>query len=374
MARALKKGSDGGWKRRLLAIGGLLIVGLAAGATGGAMGAWQTVCYDCPSVAQLYNWEPRQSTKILSHDGIVPGRAGLERRTPVDIDSLPPHVRQAFVAIEDKRFYRHQGYDIVGYARAIRNQLMGGSPGAGARSRSSWRATCSSRRSASISRFRRKLKELHVAVDLERVYSKDQILEAYINQINYDQGWYGIESAAQNYFGKHAPELNPAEAAMLAAVINRPAHYNPLKHPERALQRRNLVLGSWRPGLPHPGRGRALAAGAAAGVAGEPGRRGRDRALLRGMGPPYPGGPVRLATSTAGLPGLHHAGRGDAAAGPGGHGAGLGPGRGSPGLPPPATAPGPRQRPAGTTGPYLQGHVRRHGPLHGRGQGAHRRP
>jgi membrane carboxypeptidase/penicillin-binding protein len=74
------------------------------------------------------------------------------------------------------------------------------------------------------------------------VYTKDQILEAYINQVNYDQGWYGIESAAQNYFGKSATELNPAEGAMLAAVINRPASYNPLKHPERARQRRNLVL------------------------------------------------------------------------------------------------------------------------------------
>lgn len=81
-----------------------------------------------------------------------------------------------------------------------------------------------------------------MAVDLEQVYSKDQILEAYINQINYDNGWYGIESAAQNYFGKNATELNPAEAATLAAVINRPAYYNPLKRPERARQRRNLVL------------------------------------------------------------------------------------------------------------------------------------
>jgi 1A family penicillin-binding protein len=90
--------------------------------------------------------------------------------------------------------------------------------------------------------FRRKLKELHVAMDLERVYTKDEILEAYINQVNYDQGWYGIESAAQNYFGKSATQLNPAEGAMLAAVINRPASYNPLKNPERARQRRNLTL------------------------------------------------------------------------------------------------------------------------------------
>jgi penicillin-binding protein 1A len=229
------------WKRASLAVGGLVGIGLVGGAVGGAVGAWQTVCYDCPSVAQLYNWQPRQSTKILSHDGELLGELALERRTPVDIDSLPDYVPQAFIAIEDKRFYRHGGYDLRGYARAFRNQLMGGVGGGST-------ITLQLARHMFIEEvgfdqsLRRKLRELHVAVDLERVYTKDQILQAYINQINYDNGWYGIESASQNYFGKHATELNPAEAATLAAVINLPAHYNPLKHPERARGRRNLVL------------------------------------------------------------------------------------------------------------------------------------
>ena len=78
-------------------------------------------------------------------------------------------------------------------------------------------------------RITRKLKELQVALALERTYSKDQILEAYINQINYDRGWYGIQTAARNYFGKNATELNVAEAAMLAAIPNRPAYYNPFE-------------------------------------------------------------------------------------------------------------------------------------------------
>ncbi len=234
-------GSRTDWKRASLAIGGLVGIGLVGGAVGGAVGAWQTVCYDCPSVAQLYNWQPRQSTTILSHDGQLLGELALERRTPVDIDSLPDYVPQAFIAIEDKRFYRHGGYDLRGYARALRNQLTGGVGGGST-------ITLQLARHMFIEEvgfdqsLRRKLRELHVAVDLEGVYSKDQILEAYINQINYDNGWYGIESAAQNYFGKHATELNPAEAAMLAAVINLPAYYNPLKHPERARNRRNLVL------------------------------------------------------------------------------------------------------------------------------------
>ncbi|MFO7893611.1 MAG: PBP1A family penicillin-binding protein [Longimicrobiales bacterium] len=234
-----RKQNGKGWG--LLAVGGLIGIGLVGGAIGGAIGAWQTVCYDCPSVAQLYEWEPRQSTKILSNDGKVLDELALERRTPVDIDSLPPHVPQAFIAIEDKRFYSHPGFDVFGYARAVRNQLTGGVGGGST-------ITLQLARHMFIEKvgfdqsFRRKLRELHVAMDLERVYTKDEILEAYINQINYDRGWYGIESASQNYFGKHASELNPAEAALLAAIINRPGHYNPLEHPERGRQRRNLVL------------------------------------------------------------------------------------------------------------------------------------
>jgi 1A family penicillin-binding protein len=241
MMSFVNKLTDRPWKQRFLVIGGLVAVGLIGGAAGGAIGAWRTVCYDCPSIAQLYNWQPRQSTRILTRDSVVLGELALERRTPVELDSLPSYVPQAFVAIEDKRFYRHPGYDLMGYARAVRNQLVG-RPGGGST------ITLQLARHMFIEEvgfdqsFRRKLRELHVAVDLERVYSKDQILEAYINQINYDNGWYGIESASQNYFGKHATELNPAEAAMLAAVINRPAYYNPLKRPERARERRDLVL------------------------------------------------------------------------------------------------------------------------------------
>jgi 1A family penicillin-binding protein len=234
---------NGGWKRGFLAIGGLAVLGVLGGATGGAIGAWRTVCYDCPSIAQLYTWEPRQSTRILSHDGSLLDELAFERRTPVAIDSLPAHVRQAFIAIEDKRFYRHPGYDLIGYTRAVRNLVTQRRIAGGGST-----ITLQLARHMFIEElgfdqsFTRKLKELHVAMDLERVYTKDQILEAYINQVNYDQGWYGIESAAQNYFGKSATALNPAEAAMLAAVINRPAAYNPLKQPERARQRRNLVL------------------------------------------------------------------------------------------------------------------------------------
>ena len=100
-------------------------------------------------------------------------------------------------------------------------------------------------------RLIRKLKEWQVAMALERAYTKDQILEAYMNQIGYAHGWYGLETASRNYFGKSAIDINPAEAALLAAIANRPERYSPLNNPDAGLQRRNLVLNpDGRPGIP----------------------------------------------------------------------------------------------------------------------------
>ena len=245
-------GSDGGndlrkdrrgawdWSRLLL----LAMAFFLFGAVGGAWGAWQNLCVDCPSIAQISTWEPEQTSKLLSHDGRLIAEIGLERRTPVAIEALPDHVPQAFIAIEDKRFYRHNGVDPRGIARSAIRVLLnrsfaggGGSTITQQLARNMFAQTIGFEK-----RITRKLKELQVALALERTYTKDQILEAYINQINYDRGWYGIQTASRNYFGKNATELNVAEGAMLAAIPNRPARYNPLKNPENARQRRNLVL------------------------------------------------------------------------------------------------------------------------------------
>lgn len=224
---------------------GAVVVILALGALGSglALGAWRNVCDDCPSIAQIYVWEPQQSTRILSHDGRLIAELFQERRTPVSIDALPEHVPQAFIAIEDRRFYRHKGYDLRGIGRAAVQMLKtrriggGGSTITQQLARNMYQAEVGYRKD-----FRRKLKELRVALELEKVYTKDQILEAYINQVNYGRGHHGIESAAQWMFGKSATEINPAEAALLAAVINLPERYSPFVHPENALARRNLVL------------------------------------------------------------------------------------------------------------------------------------
>ena len=209
-----------------------------------ALGSWRNLCADCPSIARIFTWEPEQTSKLFSHDGTLITELGFERRTPVSIHALPDHVRNAFIAVEDKRFHRHKGYDVRGITRAAFNALVhrGFSRGGGSTITQQLARNMFQDKIGYEKRIQRKLKELQVALDLERVYTKEEILEAYVNQINYAHGWWGIQTAARNYFGKNATEINPAEAALLAAVVNRPSYYSPFRHPDNALQRRNLVL------------------------------------------------------------------------------------------------------------------------------------
>jgi penicillin-binding protein 1A len=211
---------------------------------GAACAAWERICLDerCPSIAQITTWEPVESSKVYAADGTWLGEFFQERRTVVRIGELPPHVPQAFIAIEDKRFYRHRGLDLRAIARAlVQNLLTGFDAGGG----STITQQLARNQFAEIGFHRsilRKLKEAKVALDIERVYTKDEILEAYLNQINFGHGWYGIETAAQRYFGKPARELNLPEAALLAALPKAPSRYSPFLNPDNALRRRNLVL------------------------------------------------------------------------------------------------------------------------------------
>ena len=228
------------WK---IAIFLVLCVLFGTGA-GLAVGSWRSVCRDCPSVAQIYAWEPKSSTQLLSHDGRLVAELFQERRTPVQIETLPPYVKHAFIAVEDKRFYHHDGLDYRRiFGAAVRNVLSGSVTGGGSTitqqlARNMFPAEIGFRK-----RIARKLKEAKVAREIEKVYTKDQILEAYINQIHYGHGWHGIETAAQHYFGKPAAQINPAEAAMLAAVVKLTGRFSPFASPERAQARRNLVIG-----------------------------------------------------------------------------------------------------------------------------------
>ncbi|MDE2876174.1 MAG: PBP1A family penicillin-binding protein [Gemmatimonadota bacterium] len=220
------------------------LVFLVAGGTGLAVGAWRNLCANCPSIAQIYTYEPQQTSKIYARDSTLISEIGLERRTPVALASLPPHVPQAFIAIEDRRFYSHGGLDWKGIARAGMEALKTRSlSGAGGSTITQQLArNMFTERIGFEKRVVRKLREWQVALALEDAYSKDQIIEAYMNQIVYAHGWYGLQTASRNYFGKNAIDMNPAEAALLAAIANYPERYSPLNNPDAATNRRNLVL------------------------------------------------------------------------------------------------------------------------------------
>ena len=234
------------WDPRVIGLATLLFLGLSVGI---AWGTWRNVCSDCPSIAQIRTFEPQQASKLYSHDGRLLAEFGVESRTPVSINALPEYVSQAFVAVEDKRFYGHRGIDPRGFARAIVGVLTGQSRNQGGGStitqqlaRNMFETSVDARIRSGWGLIVRKLKELQVAFALERAYTKDQILEAYMNEINYAHGWWGIQTASINYFGKNAADLSPAEAALLAAIVNRPEYYSPLRNPQNAESRRRLVL------------------------------------------------------------------------------------------------------------------------------------
>jgi penicillin-binding protein 1A len=224
----------------------LTICFLLAFGSGFAYASWAMVCRAgrCPSAAALQDYEPRQTSKIYAADGRFIAELGLERRTLVRYSDIPPIVRQAFIDVEDKRFFEHSGVDWKSVPRAVAVDLKN-------RNFAEGFSTITMQLARNIFPERisrdktliRKLKEAKVARDIEARYPKDKILELYLNQIYLGNGAYGIESAAQRYFGKTLKDLNVAEVAMLAGLPKGPERYNPRMFPDRAVQRRNTVIG-----------------------------------------------------------------------------------------------------------------------------------
>jgi len=185
---------------------------------------------------------PPQSSLVFARDGSLIGELGKEKRTIVSIRTLPRYVGQAFVAVEDQRFYQHDGVDVVGIAGALKDAVRGDPRGASTITQQlvgNMHPDLIDRRDKSPMR---KIREQAAAREMEKHYSKEQILEGYLNQISFGHGWYGIESASRHYFGKGATQLTLAEAATLASLPKGPAIYDPIKAPQRVTERRNLVL------------------------------------------------------------------------------------------------------------------------------------
>ncbi len=217
-----------------------------------AYGSWTRVCAGehCPSISRLIGSGDNvqmQTSKVFAADGRLISELGLERRTVLPLSEFPIAVRQAFLATEDKRFYSHHGIDYLRVLGALKANLLsfGYSQGFSTISMQLARNIFPDEISRQ-KQLTRKLKEARVAVEIERNFPKDTILQLYLNQINLGAGAHGVEAAAQIYFGKHASQLNVAEAATLAALPKSPAIYNPRTHPERAVWRRNAVLGLMR--------------------------------------------------------------------------------------------------------------------------------
>lgn len=234
-------------------LGWLLVLGLFGGAIGAGVlvGAWSVICRDgrCPSIASLEQYVPRQTSKVYAADGRFITELGLERRTLITLKDIPKHVRDAVILTEDKRFYSHHGIDYYRIFGALARNVRAGSyvQGFSTITMQLARNVFSDR----ISREKtllRKIKEARVASAIEKRYSKDKILELYLNQVYLGNGAYGVETASQRYFGKSVRDVTVAEAAVLAGLLKGPERYNPRRFADRAILRRNTVLELMRRG------------------------------------------------------------------------------------------------------------------------------
>jgi penicillin-binding protein 1A len=219
----------------------LLFVPLVlAGALGAAAGSLATDFVRVPRVSELSSYRPDIITEIRASDGTVIARYSVERRILVPGEDIPPIVKKALVATEDKNFYKHGGMDLARTMSAaivnIRNQRY--SQGASTLTQQLARRVFLSP-SKTLSR---KINEAFVAFEIERRYSKDQILVLYANIIPWGHGNYGVEAASRYYFGKSVKRLTLAEAALLAGIVQRPADQSPFRNPELARRRRATAL------------------------------------------------------------------------------------------------------------------------------------
>ena len=212
---------------------------------GFALATWNLVCRGtrCPSIEVLERYQPRQTSRLYAIDGRFVAELGVERRTLATLNEIPKVVQDAFVVTEDKRFYSHRGVDWFRIPGATMTNIRAGSFVEGFSTITMQLArnifpTKLTREKSPV----RKLKEIRVARQIEKRYSKDKILELYLNQINLGAGAHGVETASQRYFGKPVRYLNLAEAATLAAIPKAPTRYNPRRFPARAVQRRNTII------------------------------------------------------------------------------------------------------------------------------------
>lgn len=220
---------------------GLLIGVLiyAMGMIAGVIGIF-VLSRNLPTIKMIQEYRPPASTQVIARDGTIIAQFYVQRREPIHLLQVPPHVRNAFIANEDRRFYSHHGIDPIRIVKVVLVNLvtMSRAQGASTITQQLARNMFLTPKKTII----RKIKEILLSIRLERVFSKDEILERYLNQIYFGHGVYGIQAASKFFFGKDVSELTPAEAALLAGIPKNPSIYSPLRHKDLALKRKNLIL------------------------------------------------------------------------------------------------------------------------------------
>ena len=219
----------------------LLIAGVLCGTVAGAFFAFT---HDLPQIRSLENFRPDTVTRIYSSDKVVLAELFIEKREPVSLAAIPRFLKDALVATEDRKFYKHSGVDLKGIARAIIKDIRAGEfvEGASTITQQLAKTLFLTPRKTLV----RKIKEAILAFQLERRYTKDEILELYLNQVYFGSGAYGVQSAAKIFFGKPVNDLSLAECALVAGMPKSPSRYSPLVNPHLAIKRRNIVLMQMR--------------------------------------------------------------------------------------------------------------------------------
>jgi len=210
------------------------------GITTGAYIYYQKLLSDLPDVAQLQEISYQTPFRVYSQDKKLIAQFGEKRREPIAINQIPKQLIQAFLAAEDDRYYDHPGVDYKSLMRASIQLLLTGKKKQGGST-----ITMQVTRNFLLTpekTYERKFKEIILSLQIEKSYSKDQILEFYLNKIYMGHRSYGIVAAAKTYYGKTLEELTLAQQAMIAGLPKAPSAYNPISNPERAKMRRDYIL------------------------------------------------------------------------------------------------------------------------------------
>jgi penicillin-binding protein 1A len=209
-------------------------------ATGSIIGAVLALTEDLPQIRALEDFRPSAITRIYSSDQVVLGELYTEKRQPVALKVIPQDLIDALISVEDRKFYSHSGIYLRGIIRAVIKDLLAGAYVEGA-------STITQQLAKTLfltprKNLMRKLQEAILAFQLERRYTKNEILELYLNQVYYGSGAYGVASAAHVFFGKSVQDLSLPECALIVGTLKAPSRYNPLANPDLAVKRRNIAL------------------------------------------------------------------------------------------------------------------------------------